>query len=88
MWNNGNMYNQNRGTREQLGLPILSAAPYKYRNKTTVTSTNGQQYSITAWDNYDTPYLNVPSGEPKTAYLFKGMYENDCIQLLADFNII
>lgn len=96
-WNCGTMYNQisnkinpNRGTKAELLLDNLSAAPYKYRNKTTVTSTSGQDYDITACDNYDTytNYGTIPVGEPRTAYLFKGMYENDCIQLLADFNII
>lgn len=93
-WNNDNMYNQisknknpNRGKKKELKLPKLIATPYMYRRKTTATSTNGQAYGDTAWDDY-APYDNIPPGEPPTAYLFKGMYENDCIKLLADFNII
>jgi hypothetical protein len=60
---------------------------YKYQNlKPSGYNTNGQQYYF-GWDDYYSDY-SIPTGELPTAYLFKGMYGNDCIQLLADFNII
>jgi hypothetical protein len=34
------------------------------------------------------PYSTILAGELPTAYLFKGIYGNDCVQLLVDFNII
>ena len=48
--------------------------------------TTGRQYNVNAWD------INVYSGSQvgnkKTAFLFKGMYDNDCVKLLFDQSII
>jgi hypothetical protein len=68
---------------------ILSAAPYKYLNvfHVPMAATTGRDYNKYGWDAY-APYTGVPSGEPQTAYLFRGMYENDCIKMLSDLSII
>lgn len=80
----------------------LSTSPYKYLNRkpSSVTYVHGQNYTGYYWSSsaryYTTGYgfddytglYSVQNGKNLTAYLFKGMYENDCIKLLSDFNII
>lgn len=76
---------------------------YQRKNQSIIKDIHGQNYGGYFWDgnviyyqdpngvdDYDTPtvYVNVPTTGNRSAYLFKGMYENDCIQLLSDFNII
>ena len=64
---------------------LLNPAYFKYREPAQVS--DAMAYSETAWDdNY--PYVNAPPSGNSTAYLFKGMYDNDCIKLLFDLNIL
>jgi|GEM_PF-819509 len=61
---------------------------YQYRNlKPSGYITPPQHYYLYGWDDYS-PYSNILADELPTAYLFKGIYGNDCVQLLVDFNII
>jgi hypothetical protein len=88
-WNNAdpayNKYNEYNPHKIQLSV---SNQYYKYQNSKPIGyNTNGQEYYLFGWDEY-APTTTIPADELKTAYLFKGMYGNDCIQLLADFNII
>jgi len=77
---------------------IINAKGFKYLlPNTSGVPTNGWNYGddlpllpnsgMKGWDeNY--PYSIMPSDEPATAFIFKGIYNNDCIQMLVDFNII
>ena len=88
-WNNGTMENIPYGTRTQKGLPTLSASPYKYSSiKPSGVNTTGRQYTLYGWDTWDDTYQDIPAGEPRTAYLFKGMYNNNVIELLSAFAVI
>lgn len=87
-WNNNTMdVLEINGDRNSLGLPKLNTTPYKYDGHKTPTTT-GRQYSSRAWDEYFSTYSTVLEGDKASAFLFKGMYENDCIKLLSDFSII
>jgi hypothetical protein len=70
----------------------LSTLPYKYLAPKSFPVlyplTTGRQYNRFGWDERIWSYGETPAGEPPSAYLFKGMYENDCIKMLQDFNII
>lgn len=52
------------------------------------SSTNITYAKPNGFNSYESTYAAGQVGSNKTAFIFKGMYENDCIQLLSDFNII
>jgi hypothetical protein len=85
-WNNNDEFYK----RVPLGLPELSIAPYKYLGpKTAGQTTTGRQYNLYGWDEYYNSYTgSLPAGSPPSAYLFKGMYNNDVIKMLSDLSII
>jgi len=68
----------------------LITSSYKYLpvKHSGAPSTNGREYLKYGWDDYHSDYTDIPSGDPISAYLFKGMYDNDCIQMLYDLNIV
>ena len=69
---------------------VLDTTPYAYQTPTT-TNVVGGDYVSTAWDsNYPYSDITMPVkiGNKPTAYIFKGMYNNDCVKLLFDLNIL
>jgi hypothetical protein len=66
----------------------LSADTYKYDPiKPLIVITDGRTYdSGFGWDA-NAPYAGAPSTNP-TAYLFRGMYDNDCVKLVFDLGLI
>ena len=68
---------------------LLSAKTYQYlKKKQLIETTTGREYDRFGWDDYADTYVNIPSDEPATAYLFKGMYGNDCIKLVFGLNLV
>ena len=89
-WNNADPTYNKYNEYNPLGAIKLSISNqyYQYRNiKPSSNITPPQHYYLYGWDDYS-PYSNILAGELPTAYLFKGIYGNDCVQLLVDFNII
>ena len=67
----------------------LSAKTYMYQHvKRAGETTTSRQYNKFGWDDYSGTYINIPPDEPDTAYLFKGMYNNDCIKLVLGLGLI
>lgn len=95
-WNNVQMDSMVNGNINSLNGEPLTANPYKYlkpkSNYVTVPiseRTYGRNYNKYGWDDYYSSYNPIPSDEINaSAYLFKGMYGNDCIELLSSFGII
>ena len=67
----------------------LSPKTYRYEKIKPLSATvTGRQYDKFGWDDYVSSYASVPEGEIPTAYLFRGMYDNDCVQLVFDLGLI
>jgi len=64
------------------GYELLNLTPYKYR--APAGNIDGRAYNLTAWDSHASEYFTSTG----SSYLFKGMYDNNCIQLLFDLNIL
>ena len=79
-WNTGNYY----GIQNADNI-IIDPSPFEYQNHSEY-STTGREYTRNAWDI--NTYTGTQVGTKKTAFLFRGMYENDCVKLLFDQNII
>jgi hypothetical protein len=80
-WNNNNEIISNPDSL------IISAKGLKYL-KPQPAPIPPTSYTYSGWDTYFATYGSIPAGEPATAYIFKGIYNNDCVQMLADFNVI
>jgi len=65
---------------------ILDPSPYMYQIPTSLATT-GREYTKNAWDTYY-PYTGLQYGNKPTSFIFKGMYQNDCVKLLFDLNIV
>ena len=66
---------------------IISAKGLKYLNPSSIP-TSQAIWNQAGWDAYYSGYGTIPAGEPVTAFIFKGTYDSDCVQMLADFNVI
>ena len=80
-----NINKWNRDTMEDVSNSehiIIDSNNFMYQIPSSET-TNGRQYDINAWDCFY-PY----SDNNPTAYVFRGLYENDCIQALFDLNLL
>jgi hypothetical protein len=83
--------NVRRFNNENPNAVKLSSKTYKYLNKKVlIDSTTGRQYDKFGWDDYADTYVDIPPEEEltPTAYLFKGMYNNDCIKMVFDLGLI
>lgn len=81
-------WNINDGTMgftNDLGI-TLDPSTYNYQIPSSLATT-GREYKKNAWDSYY-PYGGSQIGSKPTAYIFKGMYNNDCVKLLFDLNIV
>jgi len=81
-WNNNTMENKQNGIKDINTLPLDSSI-YKYLvpDYSLINRTTGRSYNRFGYDN------NCAENQ-STAYLFKGMYNNNCIKMLSDFGVI
>jgi len=98
-WNGGSEKDVN-GYKNQFDIQ-LTPNYYKYakvkeRSSYFSSNTDGRTYNAFGWDEWDRspnaytyPYNTyISSTDNRSAYLFKGMYGNDCIKMLSDFGVI
>jgi len=76
------MENKQNGIKDINTLPLDSSI-YKYLvpDYSLINRTTGRSYNRFGYDN------NCAENQ-STAYLFKGMYNNNCIKMLSDFGVI
>jgi hypothetical protein len=80
-WNNNDLTDYNNEDIIQ-----INPTYFEYQTPEEI-KTDGRDYTKRAWDAWY-PYSGEQLGNKPTAYLFKGMYDNDCVKLLYDLNII
>lgn len=83
----GKTYQQTKGlnitlNNQEIGAINLDLTPYIYRPQ--ATSPTPRAYNTTAWDVHAGEYSIAPT----SAYIFKGMYENNCVKLLFDLGFL
>jgi hypothetical protein len=101
-WNGGlekDVYGYKNMYDIQLTPNYYKYAKVKERSAYFSSNTDGRTYNAFGWDEWDRSpnaysYSFMPIGsyisrtDNRSAYLFKGMYGNDCIKMLSDFGVI
>jgi hypothetical protein len=91
-WNNGSESIHNNGI--QLTPNYYMYAKVKERSSYFSSNTDGRTYNAFGWDEWDrspnayTYNTYISNTDNRSAYLFKGIYGNDCIKMLSDFGVI